>query len=41
MKPRAASSKSRLSLKGNVALRPLRSSSVKVEGGLPFGSKWP
>ena len=35
MKPFFASSKSRLSLKGNSALRRLRISSVKVEGGLP------
>jgi flagellar motility protein MotE (MotC chaperone) len=39
MKPRCASSKSRLSANGSVALRPSRSSSVKVDGGLPCGSK--
>src|ERR1700753_669191 len=39
MKPFLASSKSRLSLNGSVAVTPLRNSSVNVDGGLPFESK--
>ena len=39
MKPCLASSKSRLSSNGSVAWRPLRTSSVNVDGSLPFGWK--
>ena len=39
MKPFLASSKSRLSSKGSVAVTPLRNSIVNVDGRLPFGSK--